>query len=93
MIEAAVGNGCSHCERGKPIEQIKGRWGGRQINLCLECVLGWWPGKDVTWWEERHSVFADHITDAIKAARDREFKELMQSRLGAEARQALGIAG
>lgn len=97
MIEetggAAVGNGCAHCERGKPVEQIEGRWGGRQINLCLECVLGWWPGKDVTWWEDRHNVFADHIVKAIKAAHKREFDALMKSRLGKEARKVLHVGG
>ena len=87
---AAKGNGCAHCERGKPIEEISSRAGG--FELCLECVLGWWPGKDVAWWEERHSVFADHITMAIKAARQREFDRLMFSTQGKDAREALGMS-
>lgn len=61
--------------------------------MCLECVLGWWPGKEVAWWEERHNVFADHIAAAIKAAHDWEFDDLMKSRLGKEARKALHVGG
>lgn len=89
---AEVGNGCHHCERGKPIDRFSSR-AGADFRLCLECVLDWWPGKDVIWWEERHNVFADHIAEAIKAAREREFNEMMRSRLGDEARKALHVGG
>ena len=58
---AAEGRGCDHCPVGRPIEYIKTR-GGRVIKLCLECVLRWFPGRTVAWWEERHAPYSDHVT-------------------------------
>ncbi len=82
-IRAARGRGCAHCERGQPIEDIE--TAGRRIkfSLCLECVLVWFPGKDVAWWEDHHAPFADHVVAAIQRAAAREFEELMKSTKGA----------
>ncbi len=71
MMDAAMGRGCTHCERGKPIEQIEGRL-GRQIMLCLECVLRWFPGRSVAWWEARHAHLSDHVEDALQRSFDKE---------------------
>lgn len=51
--------------------------------LCLECVLAWFPGRDVAWWEDHHAPFADHVAEAIKRAAAREFEELMKKTKGA----------
>ena len=40
------------------------------IWLCLRCSLAWFPGRDVVWWELRHTPFLDHLEEAF--ARDKE---------------------
>lgn len=79
MMRVTMGKGCAHCEHGHPVEKLEGSWGDRQIKLCLECVLAWFPGKDVTWWEDHHAPMADHVADAITAAHEREYEQLMAS--------------
>lgn len=59
MIDSPHGNGCDHCIPGRPIEKVRSR--GHIIKLCLECVLGWFPGYGVAWWEERHAPYADYV--------------------------------
>lgn len=56
-IEANFGKGCWHCETGRPIEYID------RIALCLECVMLWFPGRSVEWWEARHTHYADHESE------------------------------
>lgn len=74
MQQVAIGQGCSHCEDGHPIEQIQVGRGERKvvINLCLDCVMLWFPDKTVEWWEARHAEFADHIGQALKRAAAKE---------------------
>ena len=76
---AVVGRGCDHCENGKPIERIKSRAG--LVELCLECVLLWFPGRKVAWWEERHAPYADHLGDALEAAREKAFQAAVHEHL------------
>ena len=77
MLRAVVGKGCAHCEIGHPIEKIQlGRGKSKLvIELCLECVMLWFPDKTVDWWEARHAPFKDHVGDALKRAREKERKE------------------
>lgn len=63
------GAGCHHCVPGVPIERIETRHG--TVALCLECVLRWFPGKDVHWWEDRHAPFLDHVKERFKRERQR----------------------
>ena len=63
---AAFGRGCWHCETGIPVEEVRAAAG--IIVLCLECVMLWFPGRRVDWWEQRHARLADHEGDAIRAA-------------------------
>ena len=62
-MQAPLGRGCQHCEPGVPVEKVKSRAGF--IHLCLECVLLWFPGRAVDWWEARHAPFVDHVRNAI----------------------------
>ena len=79
VLDAAFGRGCTHCEVGHPVEEIKSRAG--HIHLCLECVLWWFPGKSVAWWEERHAPFADHLSDKIEEVLERMYQEALAARL------------
>lgn len=60
---AKIGQGCSHCEVGIPITHITSP--GRDLHLCLECTMLWFPGKDTEWWESRHAPYADHERAAL----------------------------
>lgn len=77
MLRAVVGKGCEHCEVGVPIEKIQLGRGKRKVvfELCLECVMLWFPDKTVEWWEARHAPFKDHPGDALKRAAEKERKE------------------
>jgi len=77
MLNAAIGRGCCHCEVGVPIEFI--RYRGGTVALCLECVLKWFPGKTVDWWELRHAPFLDHIDEALKRSQEKEKADLMKA--------------
>lgn len=68
MLDATVGRGCDHCETGVPVEKIKSRLG--VVELCLECVMLWFPGRTVAWWEGHHVPFSDHLDDAIARTPD-----------------------
>lgn len=68
---AAMGRGCHHCVVGVPVEHIESRR-GKVLALCLECVLLWFPGRTVTWWEARHTVFLDHVDEALRRSREKE---------------------
>lgn len=74
MLDAKFGKGCQHCEIGVDIEKIESDGYGRHIRVCLECCMEWFPGKDITWWEANHAPFRDHVSDRIRAARERELK-------------------
>lgn len=50
-----------------PIDHTRSMASGR-VSLCLECVLDWFPGKTVTWWEGHHAPFADHAGDRLERA-------------------------
>ena len=73
-LKTAIGNGCAHCEVGRPIERIEVGRGRRKlvIELCLECVMVWFPDKTVDWWEARHAHFQDHVEAALKRSRQKE---------------------
>ena len=43
------------------------------VELCLECTLIWFPGKDAAWFEEIHALFRDHLLDRMKEAAKREW--------------------
>lgn len=74
MLDAVIGNGCTHCEPGHPVETIQVGRGKHKviITLCLECVMLWFPGKTVAWWEARHAPFKDHIAAALRKAAAKE---------------------
>lgn len=76
-MDAAFGRGCTHCELGVPVEKINS-WAGF-INLCLECVLLWFPGRAVDWWEAHHAPFRDHVTNAIKRANENAGKQAVSA--------------
>ena len=71
MLDATEGHGCHHCEVGVPVERIESRR-GKVIALCLECVLLWFPGKTVEWWEACHTPFLDHVDEALRRSREKE---------------------
>ncbi len=71
LLDAPLGRGCSHCERGAPITYVQPRR-GRLIALCLECTMLWFPGKSIEWWEARHAPLRDHVDDKLKAAIEKE---------------------
>ncbi len=74
MLDAKRGRGCDHCEAGVDIEEVETAAGAR-VKLCVECVLAWYQGrKDITWWENNHAPFRDHVTDRLRAAREREME-------------------
>lgn len=85
ILDAAIGRGCTHCEVGYPVEKIQVGRGKRKvvINLCLECVMLWYPDKTVDWWEARHAPFRDHVGDALKRAAEKERKEIEAALLAA----------
>ena len=68
MIQLLEGHGCSHCEPGIPVVKIQAKAG--IINLCLECTLWWFPGKEASWWEDRHTPFRDHLGDAFRKVKE-----------------------
>ncbi len=72
-LDAKYGRGCQHCEVGVDIEEIETKDCAR-VRLCVECVLVWFEGKDITWWEANHALFRDHVSDRIRAARKRELE-------------------
>lgn len=72
MLSAEEGCGCAHCLVGRPIEKVNSRYG--LVELCLECVLLWFPGRSVAWWEERHAPYRDHLSDAVKRSEERELE-------------------
>lgn len=76
------GNGCAHCYEGRPITRVG--IGGRIMELCLGCTLGWFPSKDAAWFESRHAPFRDHTEWAIKRARERETERNLQARMGGQ---------
>ncbi len=72
--DAKKSRGCQHCEDGLDIEEVETA-DGERVKLCVECVLAWYQGrKDITWWENNHAPFLDHVTERIRAARDREME-------------------
>ncbi len=71
VLDAKFGRGCQHCEVGLNIEEVETKDGAR-VRLCVECVLLWFEGKDITWWEDNHALFRDHVSDRMRAARERE---------------------
>lgn len=73
LLDAKYGKGCGHCEVGVDIEEIETKDGVR-VRLCVECVLLWFEGKDIAWWEANHAPFRDHVSDRIRAARKRELE-------------------
>lgn len=77
FLDAAFGRGCTHCEPGVPVEKIQVGTGKRAvvINLCLECVMLWFPDKTADWWEARHAPFKDHVRAAMKRAAAKEREE------------------
>lgn len=91
-LDAKFGRGCQHCEVGVDIEEVETKDGAR-VRLCVECVLDWFGGKDITWWEANHGVFSDHVSDRIRAARAREWEawEKWVKTLPREERRAVGF--
>lgn len=83
-LVAEFGRGCWHCEVGVPVERIESRRG--VIALCLECVLLWFPGKTVEWWEARHRPFRDHVGEALKRSRKKEWLDHVKA-LAAQAKK------
>ncbi len=83
LTDAAKGKGCSHCERGIPIdfsERSK-----VMIKLCLECVLVFFRGWTITKWEAQHAPLADHLGDRLDAIVEKEMKDGMKELLKGEA--------
>ena len=79
LIHAPVGQGCSHCELGIPIDYAeRSRF---MVKLCLECVLRWFDGWTVTEWEANHAPLADHLGDRIEGAIAKELREGMKELL------------
>ena len=35
--------------------------GSHMIALCMNCLMGWFPGRSVEWLEERLGYYADHV--------------------------------
>ncbi len=67
MLDAREGQGCDHCEVGVPIEYVQ-MPSGQVVQLCLECVMLWFPGWTVADWEARHAPYRDHLSDRLAAA-------------------------
>lgn len=68
LLHAQQGLGCGHCEHGHLLTMVEtghGRGGRRVLKLCLECTLGWFPGRDAEWVEERHAPYGDHVREAM----------------------------
>ena len=65
MSSPYEGRGCHHCQVGIPITYVASPAG--VVKLCLECTKVS-TGRDVLWFEERHSPCRDHVGDALVAA-------------------------
>ncbi len=78
LVGVATGKGCDHCVVGRPITYVENR-GGRKLSLCLECTMWWFPGRDITWWEDRHQPFKDHVREALKRAGAAELERCYQA--------------
>ena len=77
LLDAAEGRGCSHCETGYAIEEVRSPAG--TVHLCLECVMRWFPGKDVAWWEARHAPLLDHVEMALRRSLARDLAQAAAS--------------
>ena len=84
FIDAPAGQGCWFCEVGRPVEHVESCAGN--VALCLECVMRWFPGRSVDWWEARHAPLRDHLGDRLRAAFKREMDAALAERRRLERR-------
>lgn len=88
FIDAPDGRGCWFCEVGVPVEYVHSRAGN--VALCLGCVMRWFPGRSVEWWEARHAPFRDHLGDRLKEAIRRQKQEALAHRWRLEHPEMVG---
>lgn len=61
---------CDRCASPNVMVKVEAKAG--LVELCLSCLLTWYPGRDAAWLEERQLPFRDHLADRMEAAAEKE---------------------